>query len=298
MYALGFTLFNVGELVGALGTGLLVQFIPYSYISFIGLVIHILSYILYGMASQGWMLLLSRPISGLFIGSSLALAPTYFSETHELYLAALRQHGEEPEKRKRVQIKDVLYAFHALVMAGGFLLGTGEHLLVDCDRVGGGAWIIAVPVPPWEIPKKYCVCKAVHASLPLTLLRDSSPLPPWMILLDRYMRKCCSHSTGATVVFAQFPISQFRAIAWFNVAVGLLFILLQLILFRGESKCTKLPHFSFRCWSVRCTWSSITCIDIVVSLKLEIVWLCNYHTIWVQLQKKWSRPEIETRIGI
>ena len=59
MYASGFTLFNVGELVGALVTGLLIQFVPYSYISFIGLVIHILSYVLYAVSTQGWMLLLS-----------------------------------------------------------------------------------------------------------------------------------------------------------------------------------------------------------------------------------------------
>ena len=135
MYASGFTLFNVGELVGALVTGLLIQFVPYSYISFIGLVIHILSYVLYAVSTQGWMLLLSRPFSGLFVGSNLALAPTYFSDTHELYLAALRKHGEEPENKKGVQIKDILYAFHALVMAGGFLLGTGEYLVADRDRV-------------------------------------------------------------------------------------------------------------------------------------------------------------------
>ena len=87
------------------------------------------------MSTQGWMLLLSRPFSGLFVGSNLALAPTYFSDTHELYLAALRKHGEEPENKKGVQIKDILYAFHALVMAGGFLLGTGEYLVADRDRV-------------------------------------------------------------------------------------------------------------------------------------------------------------------
>ena len=39
-------------------------------------------------------------------------------------------------------------------------------------------------------------------------------------------------SIGATVVFAQFPISQFRAVAWFNVGVGVVFILLQLLLRR------------------------------------------------------------------
>ena len=40
---------------------------------------------------------------------------------------------------------------------------------------------------------------------------------------------------GAAAVFAQFQIDQFRSIAWYNVAFGVLFMALQIILFRGES---------------------------------------------------------------
>ena len=126
MYAFAFTVLNIGELIGALSTGMLAQFVSYGYISFAGLMIHILSYVLYALSTQGWMLIVSRLFSGIVIGSSFALAPSYFSETHELYLAQLKQLGEEPEQKKKVQIKDVLYAFHALSMAGGFLLGMGE----------------------------------------------------------------------------------------------------------------------------------------------------------------------------
>ena len=34
-------------------------------------------------------------------------------------------------------------------------------------------------------------------------------------------------------------VDQFRSIAWFNLALGLAFIILQLLLFRGESDCKK-----------------------------------------------------------
>ncbi len=42
---------------------------------------------------------------------------------------------------------------------------------------------------------------------------------------------------GAAVIFAQFPIDQFRAIAWYNVVMGTVLLLLQLVLFRGEADC-------------------------------------------------------------
>ena len=41
------------------------------------------------------------------------------------------------------------------------------------------------------------------------------------------------------MIFSQFDISQFRSIAWFNAAAGLAFVVLQLVMFRGESKCRK-----------------------------------------------------------
>ena len=39
---------------------------------------------------------------------------------------------------------------------------------------------------------------------------------------------------GAAIMFAQFDINQFRAIVWFNVAAGVAFIVLQLLMFHGE----------------------------------------------------------------
>ena len=44
------------------------------------------------------------------------------------------------------------------------------------------------------------------------------------------------------MIFAQFPINQFRSIAWYNAAVGVGIIVTQMFLFRGESSCDKLTN--------------------------------------------------------
>ena len=76
-------------------------------------------------------------------------------------------------------------------------------------------------------------------------------------------------STGATVAFSQFDINQFRAIAWFNVAAGLGFVVLLVVVFRGESGCTKPAHIGLKfyhmCGSQR---PKVTCSDVVVSFPI------------------------------
>ena len=44
---------------------------------------------------------------------------------------------------------------------------------------------------------------------------------------------------GATVIFAQFTINQFRSIAWFNAAMGVVIILIQILMFKGEMRCNR-----------------------------------------------------------
>ena len=56
------------------------------------------------------------------------------------------------------------------------------------------------------------------------------------------LRFCSNTFPGITTVFAQFNINQFRAIAWFNVAVGLAYIVLQLVMFHGEGSFRKVKR--------------------------------------------------------
>jgi len=57
---------------------------------------------------------------------------------------------------------------------------------------------------------------------------------------------CCS--LGTATIFALFPyVDQFRAIGWFNVAYGVAAIILQVLLFHGEIKCTNYEEFFYPC---------------------------------------------------
>ena len=79
--------------------------------------------------------------------------------------------------------------------------------------------------------------------------------------------------TGAVVILAQFHINHFRSIAWYNVIIGIGYILLQIIMFQGESKC----HCEDFCRKSKCSlpersefrkvmsWSNLSLI--LVSLK-------------------------------
>jgi hypothetical protein len=62
-------------------------------------------------------------------------------------------------------------------------------------------------------------------------------------------KRCFFFPLGAAAVLAQFKIDQFRSIAWFNVAFGVAFIILEVIIFRGESNFKKLKsrctHWKF-----------------------------------------------------
>ena len=77
---------------------------------------------------------------------------------------------------------------------------------------------------------------------------------------------------GAALLFSLFDISQFRSIAWFNVAGGAALLVLQVVLFHGESNCKKLSKMSWK--SQKCPKKlprlHINCLNFFISYKLAI----------------------------
>lgn len=78
-----------------------------------------------------------------------------------------------------------------------------------------------------------------------------------------------NNNTGAAALFAQFQIDQFRSIAWYNTVFGVLFIVLQIILFHGESTCKtrrrcQLCHSKLRDQNIHAT-------EVFISLTIEIL---------------------------
>ena len=51
---------------------------------------------------------------------------------------------------------------------------------------------------------------------------------------------------GVAVVFVHLPIDPFRSIAWFNVAYGVVLLVLLVFLFRKESGCHKFSKCNYK----------------------------------------------------
>ena len=119
---------------------------------------------------------------------------------------------------------------------------------------------------------------------------------------------CFSVPTGVAVILAQFHVNHFRSIAWYNVILGILYILLQIAIFRGEStclcenlcqkhKCSLLKRSKFRkmmtCSNVSLIlvslkwpevalfpgYNALECLGMMLDLKLVVSFLLHQHEI-------------------
>ena len=112
----------MGGAVGALLSGFLTKLIPYWYLVFASLVVHTVSYVIYAVTWTAWLIIFSKLLSGMFIGSVMTLGFAYFGSSYEDYRAALKALGKKDDKRR---LKDKLFALDTVGINIGFLLGQG-----------------------------------------------------------------------------------------------------------------------------------------------------------------------------
>ena len=70
------------------------------------------------------MIIVSRFLTGMFVGMQSVIAYTYFGASYEKYLQALGGARKE-EERKTTRVKDTLFALFALSANMGTLFGPG-----------------------------------------------------------------------------------------------------------------------------------------------------------------------------
>ena len=125
-YSWSITAINIGKLVGALLSGFLVKILPFWPVTFGALFLHTTGYLLYALATEGWMMIIARLMTGAFLGAEFTLAPAYFGKTYDKYLTALKDLGEK--ENSRFKAKDTLNAVHAISLAIGTAIGIGKLL--------------------------------------------------------------------------------------------------------------------------------------------------------------------------
>lgn len=124
IYAWSISVNNIGGFFGAILGGLLSHLIPYWYSFLISLFFHILGFLLYGLAKHGWMIILSRLLTGVFNGLQRTLAFAYFGESYQHYVETLQSAGKK-ESDKLCRVKDVLFTLFTVSTGIGLLLGAG-----------------------------------------------------------------------------------------------------------------------------------------------------------------------------
>ncbi len=127
LYSWSITTINIGACVGALFAGFILKVLPYWLVTFGALLLHTVGYLLYALATNGWMMMLSCFMTGAFVGAEFTFSPAYFSESYDEYISALTEAGMKANKRFKA--KDVLNAAHGVSMAIGTAIGTGEASL-------------------------------------------------------------------------------------------------------------------------------------------------------------------------
>ena len=123
-YAWVITVFNVGAIIGSLMGGFLLKWVPYWHLVLSSLSLHTLGYIIYAVATSGWVVMVSKLLSGVFIGAEMTLALAYFGESNQPYRAAVKALGKGEGGAARM--KHTLFALHSVGVNVGYVFGPGE----------------------------------------------------------------------------------------------------------------------------------------------------------------------------
>ena len=107
-------------------TGFLVSCVPYWYLFITAVGSHVLGYTLYGVATQGWHLIVSQTLAGYFIGSQFTVCYSYASESSVVYAEAIREKEGEIEKDYQIRLRDSLYTLISVAQVLGYFVGPGK----------------------------------------------------------------------------------------------------------------------------------------------------------------------------
>ena len=122
-YSLVISIFNIGALVGAILCGFLVKCVPYWHLILFSLFTHTVGYILYAITYIGWLIIVSKFLSGFFIGAELTLALSYFAASSLEYEKLRSEMGQKVESGS--PLRNMLFALHNIGINIGYIFGPG-----------------------------------------------------------------------------------------------------------------------------------------------------------------------------
>ena len=125
-YSWSLAINSIGSFVGGMLTGLLVRCIPYWYLFMSSLLTHIVGFILYAVANEGWILMISKFLAGYFVGAGFTLALSYYSESSVEYVDLMRKRKKEINDDTAERLKGYLFTIVTIGETLGSLAGPGK----------------------------------------------------------------------------------------------------------------------------------------------------------------------------
>ena len=124
-YSLTYTVFFVGYTTSAIANGLLFNLIPTCYLFLVAILCHTLGYLLYALCTNGWMMLVSRGISGISLGLVISVTFAYLGVSSNKYAENLTILGRFEEK-KVARVKGFIFSIFNIGYSTGFAFGAGK----------------------------------------------------------------------------------------------------------------------------------------------------------------------------
>ena len=128
-YHVAISALSIGQLLGAMMASIVSGRIPLWYSTMATLLCHIVGFVVYAMATSGWMIIVARLLSGMFIGIQVVLSLAYFGVSYLRYLEVLEPEERTKEEGKTTRVKDVLFALFAVSENVGNLIGPGLSMI-------------------------------------------------------------------------------------------------------------------------------------------------------------------------
>ena len=124
-YSLTYVVLFSGYAVSAVGTGLLFNHVPTWYLFMFSTLSHTLGYLLYALATNGWMMILARGLAGLQLGASTSLVFAYCSVSFEKYTENLKILGKL-KKKTAGKVKGYVFSLYYIGNVLGFSTAVGN----------------------------------------------------------------------------------------------------------------------------------------------------------------------------
>ena len=119
---------NFASLIGGIVSGFLVKSVPYWYLLLIALASHTVGFVLYCLSHQGWLMLISRLLSGFFVGSIVTLSFSYCTVSSEAYIKVKNDLGKKTEEKSSFQLRNYLFSALSFSHGAGVIISAGKFL--------------------------------------------------------------------------------------------------------------------------------------------------------------------------